>query len=183
MPKLRVLHPDIDIELRLSTAKLDLARGEADIAIRLGDPLQTSLVGRKVGDISFGLFAHTKYLKRFPPPKVPEDLNQHHFVELIGDKGKLPQELQLERMAPDARRVLRTDNMQVLLRVVGDGIAIGALPSYMLHTLPSSLIHILPRAFAPKAQLWILMRREVRDVARIRATTSFLMDVIKRFTE
>ncbi|WP_299850101.1 LysR family transcriptional regulator [uncultured Roseovarius sp.] len=181
LPKFRVLHPGIDLELRIGASKLDLIQRDADIAIRIGDPLQASVLGRRINTVTFGLYAQKRYFKQNPIPRTIDNLRDHQFVELTVGRGKLPQEIELERLLPVPRRVLRTDNMQVLLNAVRDGIGIGALPSYMISPA-MNLHHIFPQKFAPKAELWILMRRELRDVARMRATVSFLTNVVKQAT-
>ena len=179
LQKFRVLHPGIDLELRIGAGKLDLMQRAADIAFRVGDPLQTSLLGRCIGTVSFGLYAHERYLRQNPMPKSTSHLGQHQFIELAVGAGKLPQEVALEKLVPEPRRVLRTDNIQIQLNAVKDGSGIGALPGYMAPP-SSNLVHILPQKFAPKVELWILMRPELRDVARVRATASFFADLAAR---
>ena len=177
LPKFRVLHPDIDLDLWIGSGKLDLIQRDADIAFRVGDPLQPSLLGRPIATVTFGLYAHERYLRANPLPKSIEQLRNHHFVELAVSSGKLPQEIELEHLIPGPRRVLRTDNMQVLFNALLDGVGIGALPGYMIQ--PSTeLVHIFPQKFAPKSQLWILTRRELKVVARVRAAMSFLSEVV-----
>ncbi len=181
LPKFRVLHPGIDLELRLGSGKLDLIQRDADIAFRVGDPLQPSLLGRPISTVTFGLYAHERYLRAHSLPKSVSQLKSHQFLGLSVSSGPLPQEIELDRLVPDQPRVLRTDNIQVLFTAIEDGMGIGALPNYMT---PNSkgLVHILPQKFAPKAELWMLMRRELRDVARVRAAASFFTDVITRTT-
>ena len=176
LQKFRVLHPGIDLELRIGAGKLDLMQRAADIAFRVGDPLQPSLLGRSIGTVSFGLYAHERYLRQNPMPKSTGQLGQHQFIELATAAGKLPQEAALEKLLAKPHRVLRTDNIQIQLNAVKDGSGIAALPGYMAPP-SSNLVHILPQKFAPKAELWILMRPELKDVARVRATASFFADL------
>ena len=51
----RTPQPKIDIELSLSNHKQDLTWRDADIAVRMAAPTQTSLIARKLGDMSVGL--------------------------------------------------------------------------------------------------------------------------------
>jgi DNA-binding transcriptional LysR family regulator len=48
-------HPAITIELALSNRNQDLARGEADLAVRMARPAQSGLVARRIGRIPIGL--------------------------------------------------------------------------------------------------------------------------------
>ncbi len=47
-------YPEIELQIRISNRKLDLNRREADIAIRIGDPVVTDLIGCSVGKMTYG---------------------------------------------------------------------------------------------------------------------------------
>src|SRR5262245_24241458 len=55
----RARHPDIRVELVADNQRLDLARREADLALRLVRPTDESLIARKVATLEFGLYAAT----------------------------------------------------------------------------------------------------------------------------
>jgi DNA-binding transcriptional LysR family regulator len=57
LSQLRRQHPQIQIELSASNAVSNLLRREADIALRLLRPSQTSLVARKLADMPMGAYA------------------------------------------------------------------------------------------------------------------------------
>ena len=59
----REQHPGVVIELRLSNINDDLSRREADIAVRMSQPSQSSLIAKKVGEVSLGFYATPEYLK------------------------------------------------------------------------------------------------------------------------
>jgi DNA-binding transcriptional LysR family regulator len=48
-------HPGLRVELIMSDHFLDIAKGEADIAIRAGVPNEETLVGRKIADVPWAL--------------------------------------------------------------------------------------------------------------------------------
>ena len=60
--ELRQRLPTTDIEMIGESRVISLARREADIAIRLGSPKDSELVGRKIGQIGFGFYASGAYL-------------------------------------------------------------------------------------------------------------------------
>src|SRR5579863_6800546 len=55
-------HPGVTLELALNDRNEDLARREADIAVRMVRPTQSALVARRLGRTMIGLFAHRDYL-------------------------------------------------------------------------------------------------------------------------
>ena len=58
-------HPEITLEIRSSYDAANLNKQEADVAIRMVENPPELLVGRRVGQVGFGLYASKSYLKRF----------------------------------------------------------------------------------------------------------------------
>ena len=71
------LHPQMNVDLRLSDAYVDLARDGIDLAFRIGTPSVSSLKMRKLGDMSSTLVASPDYIKKHGEPSVPQDLLDH----------------------------------------------------------------------------------------------------------
>lgn len=72
--------PGLEIEIAGSDSLDDLARREADIAVRMVRPEQPELVARRIGGFALGLFAHADYLARHGTPRTPEELLRHRLV-------------------------------------------------------------------------------------------------------
>ena len=84
MPKiladLRRRHPALAIELVASNSIDDLLRRDADIAVRNVEPVQQSLVARRLQPIELGLFAHPRYLDARGVPESLDDLATHDII-------------------------------------------------------------------------------------------------------
>jgi DNA-binding transcriptional LysR family regulator len=111
LAQMRIALPEITVELVVSNAVSNLLKREADIALRMVQPDQGSVIAKRVGQITIGTYAHRDYLRRRGIPKQPADLLQHDL--LSGDKDDA-----LERGAaamglplPPERIVLRTDDL------------------------------------------------------------------------
>ncbi len=85
------LYPDIRINLITGDEELDLAMREADVAIRLRQPVQPDLIQRKLFSMHFHAYASPEYLKRSGTPRSPQDLD-HHRIMVLG--GNAPNYLQ-----------------------------------------------------------------------------------------
>lgn len=72
-----VLNPDLEIDLRLNDATVDLARDGFDLAFRVGTPDNSSYKVRKLGVIKDCVVASPDYLSENPAPATPEDLTNH----------------------------------------------------------------------------------------------------------
>lgn len=73
-------HPGIVVDVNLSDAKVDVAMGQADIAIRSGPLADSALMARRLGDNGRTIVASPAYLAERGTPMVPEDLAGHHCL-------------------------------------------------------------------------------------------------------
>lgn len=67
-------HPALKVELVLTNRVQDLLRREADIAVRMTQPKQESLIARRAGTVEVGLHAHKQYLSGRGTPRTPAGL-------------------------------------------------------------------------------------------------------------
>lgn len=74
------LYPHILIDLALTDALVNVAAGEADVAIRVGPLADSSLMARKIGATRRVIVAAPDYLARHGTPQVPEDLARHNCL-------------------------------------------------------------------------------------------------------
>ena len=79
--------PDIELELTLSDATVDLVGEGIDVAIRLGDLPDSSLVARKLGESRRVICATPGYLSRRGTPRTPDDLAGHNCLTLSAAAG------------------------------------------------------------------------------------------------
>ena len=152
-------YPGLEFELVLSNIVDNLLRRDADIAVRMVEPVQEALVVRKVGDVSLGLYAHRRYLARAGTPGKPKDLQDH---SLIGFDNETPAIRALLKQVPnfDFRRfALRADSDIAQLKAIKAGFGIGVC-QVSLAKLDSSLARVLPTAFDLKLGVWIVMHEK-----------------------
>ncbi|UJR84538.1 LysR family transcriptional regulator [Sandaracinus amylolyticus] len=73
-------HPHIVVDLSLSDAIVDVAAGQADVAIRFGPLADSPLMARRLSENGRVIVASPAYLARRGKPKVPEDLHRHNCL-------------------------------------------------------------------------------------------------------
>ncbi|KQX18442.1 MULTISPECIES: LysR family transcriptional regulator [unclassified Sphingomonas] len=71
------VHPNILVDISLTDTVVDIAGGQADIAIRFGPLADSALTARKLGETRRMIVASPGYLARHGTPHVPEDLHDH----------------------------------------------------------------------------------------------------------
>jgi DNA-binding transcriptional LysR family regulator len=73
-------HPRVKVELLLSDTIVDIAAQGVDVAIRLGELRDSSLVARRLADNARGLYAAPAYLARHPAPTIVAELRHHECL-------------------------------------------------------------------------------------------------------
>lgn len=169
--------PDIQVELESSNTVSNLLRREADIALRMVRPTQTSLIARKIGQVRVGAYASRDYLARRGVPARAQDLLQH---EMIGyDKGEDILRGFQANFFPVTREAfaLRSDDLIVQWQAVRAGLGVGFLADYMVQG-DDQVQRILPALPLPGLAMWLTVHREIRTSQRIRAVYDFLAQAL-----
>jgi DNA-binding transcriptional LysR family regulator len=179
LAQMRLVLPDIQVELVASDAVSNLLRREADIALRMVRPDQSSLVAKRIGAMSLGVYAHQDYLRKRGVPKQPKDLLAH---ELIGNDqsdtilqgfAAMGFPLQKESFA------FRTDNHVAYWGAVQAGLGIGFTSDFLARS-NSQVVHVLPMLKIPALPIWLTVHREIRTSQRIRAVYDFLAQTVPK---
>ncbi len=173
LAQMRLVLPEISIELVVSNAVSNLLKREADIALRMVQPDQGSLIAKKLGQISIGTYAHRDYLRRRGTPKQPVDLLQHDIVTGDQQDSVEPGFRAMGHELDPARFALRTDDLIAYLAAIRSGIGIGFVADYLTRG-NSELVPLLPMLKLPSLPLWLVVHREIRGNRRIKAVFDFL---------
>jgi len=179
LQQLRAAMPDLQVELVSTDAVSNLLRREADIALRMVDPAQASLVARRIGKVTLGTFAHRDYLQRRGIPREPQDLLAHDL--LGGDRSDEIRKgfLAMGLADPQERFVLRTDDLVAYWQALRAGLGIGFVAHYLART-DTQVVALLPSLRLPTLPMWLVVHREIRSNPRIRAVYDFLAQAVPR---
>jgi DNA-binding transcriptional LysR family regulator len=165
---------DARVELLTSDRYLDLSRGEADIALRSGEPEDPTLVGRKVADSVWAAYASLDYIARYGRPASVNELNRHRLIEFDGPMSKHRANAWLTRVAPEGIVVATNSSVLGVLLAAKSGIGIAALPTTIAEAEPS-LVEVLP-AIPELTRGWYLLTHPgLRRQPRIAAFFDFIV--------
>ena len=67
---LRRAHPELQLDLMVGVRSLDIARREADLAVKFARPPVSELICRKLGEVGFSLYASERYLAKVGGPEA-----------------------------------------------------------------------------------------------------------------
>ncbi|WP_191984706.1 LysR substrate-binding domain-containing protein [Pelagerythrobacter rhizovicinus] len=73
-------YPHILVDIGLTDTLVDVAAGQADVAVRFGPLADSPLTARKLGETRRVIVASPTYLARHGTPLVPEDLHGHNCL-------------------------------------------------------------------------------------------------------
>ncbi len=173
------LYPDINVTLLLSDDDVDLARREADVAIRFHPPHQSDLIQRALVPVRYLLVASPEYLEKHGEPRTAEELDRHRLVSY----GALAPDpirsvnwiLDVGHSGPPRVPALTVNNIFGLLQAVEAGIGIGALPSYLVN-FSGKVRHVLPSVQGPVFRTYFVYPSEMRQSVRVAVLRDFLVE-------
>ena len=167
--RFRAAHPELRVELDISDRFVDLAAGEADIALRGSHlaPGEEGLIQRRLPDMRWGLYCSTAYAEAHGRPADPHALAEHPIATLGGAVLQA-----LRETAPHARIVDVTNSVGSLTAVLRAGYCTGLLPCLIGDADPA-----LVRCFASDgpAPLWLVYAERLRGRREARAFLDFLV--------
>jgi DNA-binding transcriptional LysR family regulator len=179
------LYPGIRIQLLLSDEELDLSMREADVAIRLWQPVQPDLIQRKLFTVHFHAYATADYLKRHGHPRSPEELDSHRIL-VVG--GSIPHYYERLNWLRDAGRppndsrlpALTVNNVIGLKLACEHGVGIATLPDYLVEG-SEGLVQLFADSEAPTLEAYFVYPEELRSVARVQVFRDFLVSKAQRW--
>jgi DNA-binding transcriptional LysR family regulator len=170
----RKQYPNITVELFTDDRRLDLSRGEADVALRAGSrPEGGGIVAQRLPDAAWAVYCSWAYAEEHGVPAGPDDLNAHAIVCLEGPLSNLPAFLWLKRIAPDASIGARSNSLSNLASALKAGLGVGPLSCFIGDTEPD-LMRCFPPVPELDAEVWLIIREEIRHAPHIRAFVDFL---------
>jgi len=175
-------YPEIDLQLNLSDQDVDLAKREADVAIRFHEPYQSEFIARPLVKVHHHVYAAPEYLDRRGAPAVPGDLDNHDIItygptapEQIKD---INWTLVVGAGGRKRRPALEVNNMYAVLRAIEAGIGIAAIPDY-LAAYNKSLVRLLPDVEGPAFQTYFVYPQELRGSRRVALFRDYLFDQVR----
>ena len=175
-------YPEIDVSIIIENKYTDLAQGEADVALRLTEPTQMDLIRFPLYEFQFKIYSSPEYIEKFGIPKDVSELPNHKIVA-FGDsvEPSIPDVNCILDLLPKNKKVktLFISYMFGVMRAIGGGAGIGALPEYM-RISNNNLVPILPNADTPKTIIYFTYPPELKGSKKIEALRDFLVREVNK---
>jgi DNA-binding transcriptional LysR family regulator len=174
----RLRYPEVQVDMIASDKVLDIEAGEADVAVRTAAALPVSnLVARKLIEFTFHLYCSHDYAERRGLPASPSDLANHDLLGAEGDLERTPGIVWMFEQAAGKSAAIRFNTLTNMLQGAQAGMGIAALPTVLGDADPrlrrcSGVIQVATSA------AWLVTRRELRDIPRVRAFIDFIASYV-----
>lgn len=182
-------HPGVKIDLRLNDGFIDLVEQGIDVAVRIGELSDSSLVAKRIGTSKRVLVASRQYLHSLPkgvkPPRLPENLqhmncivytelatqNAWSFTAGAGAAVEIG-----TRVTVRAQGNLQTNSSEVVRAAVLSGMGIGFSPTWLFEEELASgeLQVLLPDWPAPSIPVHLISPMQRRQSAKVKAFADHL---------
>ena len=165
-------YPRIELDISISDEPVDLARREADIAVR-GLPKDKrppkDIVGIKIGRISLGYYVHKELLSE--AARGQRQLTWIRASHTVLNLGDLPAP---ETLGLESRHLI--DGLTPRMVAVTHKLGVAALPCFLARQHPDLIL--LPGVpSAHWGHTWLLHHKDLRQSARIRALFQHLAEL------
>jgi DNA-binding transcriptional LysR family regulator len=177
--RLLALYPELAVELALSDDVSDLVQEGLDLALRIGEIADGSLVARRVGSFTVAVLAAPDYLAANGEPRRPEDLSAHECIlftrtqepntwRFAGPAGPL---------AVEVHGRLRVNSIEAAVAAAVAGAGIALLPTWLIRDELASgaLQRILKDAQASRRPISLVYPSRRFLAPRTRAVIDFLV--------
>lgn len=184
LPDFFDLYPEITLDLTLSDQFVDIVEDGIDIALRISDLEDSSLMARRLASVRILLVGAPSYFERRGRPRHPKDLADH--TGLIYTSGRSrgvwrfehPREGQYAVTVPGPLRVNNADVLEDMLR---RGAGLAMQPDFLawVDLQAGRLERALPDWHGPDLALWLVTPPGTTRPARVEALIAFLTERIR----
>ena len=181
LPEFLARHPRLKLHIDLSDSMRDLVRDGFDLAIRIGELHDSTLVARRIARARRVLCASPAYLKRRGSPKTPGDLEAHDCLPLSREGARAVWRLRGPDGKDSAVHVSGPleSNLGEVLRdaaLAGLGIALHSTWHICEDIRTGRLQVVLPRYSPPEIGIHAVMPQRRLVLPRARAFADFLAE-------
>jgi DNA-binding transcriptional LysR family regulator len=167
-------HPDVTFEVVESNAAFDLARREADIAIRATRKPPDDSLGRRISTFRFAVYGNEDLLAA----TADAPLSEQPWVGLQGTIAWLVPQVFKSTTKAEERMVYTTNAAAAAIEAVRAGVGVTLMPCYRcdpigdLHRLAPPLPHLT-------MELWVLTHPALRHTARVKVLMRHLTEALR----
>lgn len=174
--------PEVQLEFLTGPSLVNLARREADLAIRFVEPKQSELIVRKMGAVKLQVFGHKKLFLKKEIPQKPKDLHDFSVIGLFSEATSRGESSMIAELAPQqgGKQVkIRSAAWSSVYAGVKGALGIGILPVFMVNKDNSEILPLC-RDFQASLRLWLVYHPDLKQAAKVRVFIDYVSNLAKR---
>ena len=180
LPQFVKANPNLHINIEYTDRKVDLVAEGYDLALRIGQLAESSLVAKKIASSTMHVVAAPSYLAEYGVPQSPEDLQQHQCLIYNSSQNfvwELTKNKQTHRIKMQSKLV--SNNGLTLTELTKAGLGIINSPRFLIEKELQSgeLVEIFADYQQNKVDLNVLYPHRRYLAAKVRAFIDFLLEL------
>ncbi len=183
IPRFRERYPKLNIDLRLGDHLADIIEQGIDVAVRVGDLVDSRLISKTLAPHRIAAFASPAYLARRGTPLQLSDLEQHDCVNFryqssgLALRWPFSVDGQVTEVVPSAGIVI--DFSDAVAAVVAAGGGIGISPTYVAapYVRRGELMPLFPEYAVDRSSITALWPESRRGSPNVKAFVGFLEEL------
>ncbi len=175
LEQLRVLAPDLHVNVTTSNELRNLIEREADIAIRHARPTQAELIAKLVRETTARLYASQAYYDQLEQPITAASLSRAKFIGFDTPERLAPHLNEAGLTLSRQNFPLSTESGTATMEMVRRGLGLGLLVDEDAR-LFRDLVCVAPDLVALPIPVWLVTHRELHTSRRIRLVFDLLAD-------
>ena len=176
-------HTNLEIVIELNDRQIDLVEEGFDIAIRIGDLQDSSLIARKLSDVNMAICASPDYLQKKGEPLHPTELSDHEVLVYsnITPSRQWSFDYCGERVSPRVKYRISANNGELLAKMAADGLGITAGPLFYLQSYidRGELVPVLRECTRPTVGMYAVYPPGKLVSRRVKMLSDYLFDYFR----
>lgn len=175
-------YPAIELDVDISDRLVDVIEEGFDVVMRTGEPSDSRLMSRPLGNYRLQLVASPDYLARRGMPEVPADLAQHACLQhKFPSTGKFePWPLKRDEKVPEwtLPATMACNTSAALMDVAMAGLGIACLPDFMVRQaiMRGELVTVLDAYIEHQGTFRLLWPSSKHLAPKLRVFIDFMVD-------
>lgn len=186
LPQFRARYPQLDIVINSGDRLVDLVRESIDVVIRIGQPKDSSLTGKKLVDLPQLVCASPAYLAQYGTPLQAEQLAEHHAVGFFSNDHNInyPFSFVMEGKTTDfaVKSWLNVNDAEAYTAAALAGCGLIQLPEFRIRPLLQSqkLIQVLAHLTCPVLPVHVLYPQHQQLSPRVRVFIDWVTELYRQ---
>jgi DNA-binding transcriptional LysR family regulator len=171
---------DLSVSLTLNDRFTDLIEEGFDVAIRISQSADSSLIARRLGGIRCLMTATPDYLERMGTPTKPQDLSNHQCLSYIylASGREWPMFGPNGATSVKVSGPLKANNGEVLVQAARQGLGIAFLPNFLVRDEidKGGLVPVLEQYRLPELSVYAVSPPNRFPARKVQAFITFLAE-------